>query len=205
MTGAFQYRPKFVDIRINPPAAETPGGEAGERRCDQVGCEEAGVHRAPKARDRSDEYWFFCRQHAADYNSRWNYFAGMSEGEFAAYQEAAETGHRPTWTFRASKADRLSQAYRNFQAGRRTDAFGLFRGRGAARPEPPRRSLTRLQALALETLALEEGAAAGEIRVRYAELVKRYHPDANGGDRACEAQLQRVIRAYQTLKASGLA
>ena len=79
-------------------------------------------------------------------------------------------------------------------------------GRGASAPLPnARRRLTRLQALALEALSLEENAdAAHRSARRYAELVKRWHPDSNGGDRGAEANLQRVLRAYQTLKAGGL-
>jgi len=61
-----------------------------------------------------------------------------------------------------------------------------------------------MQAKALEELSLPETADGGQIRARYAELVKRWHPDANGGDRAAEANLHRVLAAYQTLKAAGL-
>ena len=38
------------------------------------------------------------------------------------------------------------------------------------------------------------------LRQRYSELVRRYHPDRNGGDRSLEAKLGAVIAAYQTLK-----
>ena len=51
---------------------------------------------------------------------------------------------------------------------------------------------------------LSEAASAGDIRQRYRELVKRLHPDANGGDRSLEDRLQAVIRAYETLKTTGL-
>ena len=53
-------------------------------------------------------------------------------------------------------------------------------------------------------MSLDENADAARIRARYAELVKRWHPDSNGGDRGAEANLQRVLKAYQTLKAGGL-
>ena len=36
----------------------------------------------------------------------------------------------------------------------------------------------------------------------YKELVKRYHPDVNGGDRSAEERLAQVIRAYGVLKKS---
>ena len=40
--------------------------------------------------------------------------------------------------------------------------------------------------------------------MRYLELVKRCHPDANGGDRSAETKLQRVIKAYKTLQKAKL-
>jgi hypothetical protein len=131
----------------------------------------------------------------------------MSDAELADYQKREEIGHRPTWTFRGGRGDRLSAAMRGFQAGRRGgDPFGMFGdgSRPVAETVRPTRRLTRLQTLAFEALALEEGADASQIRARYAEMVKRWHPDSNGGDRGAEANLHRVISAYQTLKAGGL-
>jgi curved DNA-binding protein CbpA len=40
--------------------------------------------------------------------------------------------------------------------------------------------------------------------VRYAEYVRRFHPDSNKGDRSSEDKLQRVLRAGKLLKAAGL-
>jgi DnaJ-class molecular chaperone len=42
------------------------------------------------------------------------------------------------------------------------------------------------------------------IRRRYTELLKRCHPDANGGDRSAEHKLQRVIKAFRTLQKAKL-
>ncbi len=206
MSASFEYRPKFVDIRVKKPDAASMEREPEDLPCDHVGCRRAGVHKAPKGRDLTGQYWHFCYDHAAAYNRRWNYFAGMSESELADYQRREEAGHRPTWTFRGGRGDRLSAAMRGFQAGRRTDPFSFFgeAGRSAGEEMRPRRRLTRLQTLAFEALALEEDADAAQIRTRYAELVKRWHPDSNGGDRGAEANLHRVINAYQTLKAGGL-
>jgi curved DNA-binding protein CbpA len=38
------------------------------------------------------------------------------------------------------------------------------------------------------------------IKARYKELVKRFHPDANGGDKGAEEQLKLINQAYSTLK-----
>jgi len=40
------------------------------------------------------------------------------------------------------------------------------------------------------------------LRRRYSELVRRYHPDRNGGDRTYEKRLGRVVEAYQVLRKS---
>ena len=42
------------------------------------------------------------------------------------------------------------------------------------------------------------------LRRRYSELVRRYHPDRNGGDRRHEARLGRVVEAYQLLRKSAV-
>jgi len=210
MPDDFSYRPKFVDIRVKKSRAEAPRAGTENRDpvgapCDHVDCKLAGEFRAPKGRDREGQFWHFCREHVAEYNKRWNYFAGMNDAELAAYRKKEEIGHRPTWTFRSGRLDQHTAAQRSARGGRRSDPFGMF-GNGEAAPEDarPKRRLTRLQTLALEAMSLDEKAGSADIRTRYAELVKRWHPDSNGGDRSAEAQLQRVIKAYQTLKASGL-
>ena len=56
---------------------------------------------------------------------------------------------------------------------------------------------------ALEALGLEGEATAQEIKVRFKMLVKRHHPDANGGDRSTEDRLREIIQAYNYLKSVG--
>ncbi len=56
---------------------------------------------------------------------------------------------------------------------------------------------------ALEILGLGKDATAGDIEKSYRFLAKRFHPDANGGDRRFEAFLRQVIEAYQKLKQGG--
>ena len=54
---------------------------------------------------------------------------------------------------------------------------------------------------ALAVLDLTAPVTMEEIRARYRALVKRLHPDANGGDKSAEEQLKVVNQAYSTLKA----
>jgi hypothetical protein len=201
MTAAFTYRPKFVDVRVKKPAPEEQARASADRPCDHVGCQRAGCHPAPKARDRTGEFWYFCVEHAGDYNRRWNYFAGMSGGDFESFAKAAEYGHRPTWSFGASRQDREASV-RRAMAGGRGSGFGACRN-----PDEPRvkrrKHVSRLEELALGALGLDSEADGAAIRAKYAELIKKYHPDSNGGDRSCEALLEKTVRAYQVLKAGG--
>ena len=53
---------------------------------------------------------------------------------------------------------------------------------------------------ALQVMGLGARTDRHELRKRYSTLVRRYHPDRNGGDRSHEAVLQRVVEAYQLLR-----
>jgi hypothetical protein len=208
MPAQFQYRPRFVDIRVRPPADDGSDDDVtalkpGERPCDHPECRLPGSARAPKSRDMLGDHYWFCQAHAAEYNRSWNFFAGLTEDEVRdRVTEDLTTGGRPTWPFKASAQSREASGAR----GGFTDTFGLFGGAARARAKAAQeRGLGRLERQALADLDLEPGAERPAIRARYAELVKRCHPDANGGDRSAEHKLLRVIRAYKTLRKAKLA
>ena len=60
-------------------------------KCDHPGCTKAGTCRAPKTRDLK-EYWMFCKEHAAEYNKNWNYYANMTPDEIDAEWERETFG-----------------------------------------------------------------------------------------------------------------
>ncbi len=225
-TDSFDYKPPFgFDIRVKP-ATEKPVREEKRRVCDWAGCDAPAECRVRAAPDRPNEYRWYCQAHARDHNQAWDFFRGKTADEIAAFQAEASTGHRPTWSMGVNGWSRDELAAENrrrsFRPGRDApgragvnsgrgaeDAYNLFRG-AAGGPEGAgeagsarKRPLSRLQRSALTDLGLDETADADAVKARYKELVKRFHPDANGGDRGAEESLRRVIRAYQTLRASG--
>ena len=209
MAGAFQYKPKFVDIRVRPPREnedEPPRIhklKPGERACDHPDCPAPATAKAPKSRERLNEHYWFCQAHAAEYNKSWDFFAGMSPQEIERRRAEATLGDRPTWEFKASKFSREAAAFAaGAQSSRYSDPLGVFRSaRNRAEAEPkPARSLGRLERGALADLDLGDEATGPEIRARYTELIKRCHPDTNGGDRSAEHKLQRVLKAYKILR-----
>ncbi|CUA89015.1 DnaJ domain [Chelatococcus sambhunathii] len=200
--------PLFDRIRVRPAAEET--ARRDDPVCEHPGCAGLGLHRAPKGRGQEGQYFRFCLEHVRAYNQSYNYFAGMSEDAVAAYQKDSVIGHRPTWKMGVNGTARMrSAAYaRADDEAEVVDPFDFFAGareaQGAARRAEPVRRLSAPAAQALDTLGLEEVADAAAIKARYKQLVKRFHPDANGGDRSFEARLQEIIRAYNTLKTVGL-
>lgn len=179
--------------------------------CNWDGCKNPAPHRAPKAPERLREYYWFCGEHVREYNRTWNYFAGMNEREVQLYIKGNITGHRPTWSASHGNPNlhNTSMTGRGRAAMARGDRFSLFgdpSGSATAQnqPSPPARKWPPLVREAFICLNLEESATLKDIKVRYKELVKRFHPDAHGGDRATEGQLKQVIQAYNRLKASGI-
>jgi hypothetical protein len=205
----------FDRIRIKPDEARI--ARDNSPACEWQGCENAGTHPAPKGRDREGEYHRFCIDHVRLYNKSYNYFAGMKDEAIADFQKDAALGHRPTWTMgvngkgrpRTAEGADEGEAEAAPAQPRYDDRFFLFgsmrhgRQRPAAPPPEPVRKLKPLERRSLEVLALPETASKAEIKARFKELVKRHHPDANGGDRSTEGRLQEIIQAYNYLKTAG--
>lgn len=200
--------PLFDRIRVKPDQdrrlrAELPG-------CQWPRCNAPATHRAPKGRLRASEYWQFCLDHVREYNNSYNFFAGMSEDAIAKYQKEALTGHRPTWKMGSLGGKRLAKrGQAEFGPGWEAfDPFALFgeagaRRAGHARAAPEGRKIFNAQRRALDVLGLEADAKRADIKARFKALVKRHHPDANGGDRGSEARLREIIQAYNYLKSAG--
>lgn len=180
-------------------AADAPA----ERRCQQPGCTEPGTYRAPKSRQNLNEYVWFCLDHVRDYNRAWNYYAGMDESEVEAHIRNDTVWQRPTWPLGSW------HSFRPRHGGAKTrfrDPFGFFREDGAPADKggEPRHSLPPAERQALTVLELSPPVTRDEIKIRYKDLVKKLHPDANGGDKEAEERLKIINQAYSTLKQSPL-
>jgi hypothetical protein len=193
------------DIRIKPEKTRKKV-QPQLRMCEAEGCIGAGECRVPRSRNNLDEYYWYCTAHARAHNEAWDYFKGMDDDAVMRFRDEALLGHRPTWPL-GKRADKARTGQRAFRDGafEVDDGHALF-AEDAENPAPrrPERQLTRLQAMAMDTMQLAHNATLIEIKARYKELVKRFHPDANGGDRGAEERLKQVIKAYGVLRASGL-
>jgi hypothetical protein len=179
------------------------------RRCEAPGCREAGEFRAPGQRshraDGPGDWRWFCLDHVREFNAGYDWFAGMSaeeilraqspiagwQTESRAFRPTAGIADGPRWADYADPLDAISARARGIRSRAEREAKAAMGGR-----------FSREEAAALEVMGLGSDTDRTRLRRRYSELVRRYHPDRNGGDRSHEAQLTAVVDAYQVLRKS---
>ncbi|MEM7619360.1 MAG: DnaJ domain-containing protein [Pseudomonadota bacterium] len=202
----------FDGIRVNKKNDRKLKKEEGPK-CNWKGCNKPGTHRAPKGRGNEGEYFTFCMDHVREYNKNYNYFSGMSDNQISDFQESALTGHRPTWALGVNKDNQQNLKEAKSDPAfthdlKSEDAFNLFKDgkkkEEKPKPEKKRRPIRNLERKSLKTLHLDDTANAEEIKLQFKDLVKRHHPDLNGGDRDSEDRLREIIQAYNYLKQVGL-
>ena len=174
--------------------------EGARARCAVPGCSQPGEFKAPLQPANFDgpgSWRFLCLDHVREHNSRYNFFEGMSVDEITRAQHPLAGWDRasrsftehgadppPRWTDFADPLDAISTRFGNIRERSKPSRFS----------KPERR--------ALSVLGLGDDADRHSVRQRYSALVRRYHPDKNGGDRSHEVRLREVIEAYQLLRKS---
>jgi len=180
--------------------------EGASRTCAYAGCEETGEFRAPPedrlhAPDGPPQWRWFCLDHIRAFNQQYNFFKDMSAEEIHAAQRPYAGWERETRAFSSAAASgTMPPRWSDFSDP--LDAIGArFKARMAemaARQDG--QPLSSEDRSALKTLGLPTNADRKALRSRYTELVRRFHPDHNGGDRRHEKALQDVIAAYTHLR-----
>ena len=171
--------------------------EGADCRCAIPGCRNHGEYKAavqPADFDGPGIYRLLCLNHVREHNMRYNYFAGMSPDEITEAQGPLGGWERPSRRYRHVGADPMP-AWSDFADPLDAIAASF---RNADRGPQPRFSSNERRALS--ALGLAEDADLHSVRQKYSKLVRRFHPDRNGGDRSQEKKLAEVIGAWQTLK-----
>jgi DnaJ domain len=172
------------------------------RSCDAPGCCEAGEFRAPGIRspgfDGPGDWRWFCLDHVRAFNAGYDYFAGMSMGEILAAQSPLHGWQSEVRAFSPTAGIDSAPRWGDF-----VDPVEAISARARRRRPAERKdggTVTPDQRRALDLLGLSLDADRRELRNRYSQLVRKYHPDRNGGDRSHETRLQQVVEAYQLLR-----
>lgn len=164
------------------------------RRCDHPGCTHEGEYRAPQARDRLNEYYWFCLDHVRAYNAAWDYYKGMNMDQIEDEIRRSTTWQRPTWPLGSKTSSRRF----TFSVH---DPLGMFEDeteelhRAKTRPLSPEEH-------AMRVLELDGPLTLAILKAQYKKMVKLHHPDANGGEKAAEEKFKEINQAYNTLLAS---
>jgi hypothetical protein len=173
--------------------------EGAADRCAVPGCCALGEYRAPVRPadfDGPGQWRLLCLDHVREHNARYNFFEGMSPEEITEAQSPIAGWQRTSRSF-AGVGD-PPPAWSDF-----ADPLEAIAGRFRPGPRAGRASrFSQQEQRALSVLGLGEDTDRAAVRRRYGQLVRRYHPDKNGGDRSHERRLGEVIEAYQTLRVS---
>lgn len=200
---------KFSQWFDSPPAGKA-SHHAGGRPCGSPGCLDEGMYRAPKSRHHLelgvDDWHWFCLIHVRDYNAQWNYYSNMSETQIEQERRADITWQRPSWPLGAfsgmqagKKRGQQTHSGQSFQ-----DPFNLFNDAPSSPHafSQPGFSPQSPEGKALTIFGLSYPYSQSELRQRYRTLVKKNHPDTNGGSREAEEAIKRINEAYEVLKGS---
>lgn len=140
------------------------------RLCDRHGCEKPGNCPAPKS-PNSPERWYFCAEHAGEYNRNWDYFQGL-DAEERAERERTE---------------------RRDAGGYKDSAFYSWGGPGDG-------TRSRDEMRALEMLELESDADFESVKKSWRRLAKENHPDIRPNDADAAIRFQAIQAAYDVLR-----
>ncbi|MFV0643094.1 MAG: J domain-containing protein [Sphingomonadaceae bacterium] len=182
--------------------------ESEGRKCDMPGCDGAGEFRAPGGQpagfDGPGEWRWLCLDHVREFNAGYDWFEGMSADEIFHAQSPVAGWDTHSRAFRADAGIDGMPRWADFHDP--LDAIGAraadIRKRAERQQHYTPSRFTPEEHEALEVMGLGADTDRAALRRRYSELVRRYHPDRNGGDRRYEARLGRVVSAYQTLRKS---
>ena len=171
--------------------------EGAQARCAVPGCIAPGEFKAPLQPANFDgpgRWQFLCLDHVRQHNAKYNFFEGMSPDEITEAQSPLAGWERATRAFAHAGAD-PAPSWSDF-----ADPLDAISGRFRRARQAESSRFNRAEQRALSVLGLGEDADLKSVRNSYSKLVRRFHPDRNGGDRSHEGRLGAVIEAYQTLK-----
>ncbi|MEN2786237.1 J domain-containing protein [Sphingomonas qilianensis] len=174
--------------------------------CAEPGCREPGEFRAPLldgvggGHEGPRPYRWLCLEHVRAFNAGYNFFNGMSVDEIHDAQRPFAGWERETRAFTGTGGADRPPKWADFTDP--LDAIGARFQRKAEAARQDGRPLSEVDRRSLKVLGLGTDVDRRGLRSRYAELVRKFHPDRNGGDRSHEKALQEVIAAYTQLKSA---
>ena len=168
------------------------------RKCDKKDCDNEGQFKAPKSRNRLNEYYFFCLNHIKEYNKSWDFYKGLSVDEIETSMREDTIWNRPSWPLKGNYNkvmdqinDFFKEGVNNLESNESDKTF--FRNRLVDE------NLTKDENKALSMFNLELPITLDKIKKTYKKLVKIFHPDVNGNDKNAEEKFKEINSSYKIL------
>ena len=121
----------------------------------------------------------------------------MQEPEIEAEIRNDTVWRRPTWPMGSNVRSSRNHAKRH----KFDDSFGIFREHGAESEASAEGAKYDAESHHCFTvMEIRPPTTLTQLKSRYKELVKKLHPDVNGGDPAAEERLKDINQAYAKLK-----
>ena len=161
--------------------------------CDWENCKEVGLYKAPVEKDNSKKYRLLCLKHIKIFNKSWNYFEHMNEQQIEFFIKSDVTWHKSTKKFGSS--DIFFNILWNNALDDKLNIFNSsnFKDFKKTNISPTDRD-------ALQVMELNDNVKWEQIHIKFKELVKKYHPDKNQGNKKFEEKLKKITLAYSQLK-----
>src|SRR5210317_1612200 len=161
--------------------------------CDWNNCGEIGAYKAPIEKDNSKKYRLLCLNHIKIFNKNWNYFENMNNQEIEFFIKSDLTWHKSTKTFGSS--DNFFNILWNNALDDKLNIFTSSNFKDFKKTK-----ISQQDKDALQVMELNEEVKWEQIHTKFKELVKKYHPDKNQGNKKFEDKLKMITLAYSQLK-----
>tara|TARA_B100001063_G_C16762298_1_gene556636 strand:- start:1912 stop:2469 length:558 start_codon:yes stop_codon:yes gene_type:complete len=178
---------KYFDNNIkyiyNKNGSDTP---QLTKYCEWKGCNEKGIHKAPRNREYLREFRWFCLEHVREYNNKWNYFSGLSQIEIEKELKADFSWHLPTWPMSENLNNKnIKDDFEVLDSTKNVNKISNLENSKETK--------------ALRKLGLTLDSSLQDIKRRYKILVKKHHPDTNTNKKKSNNILIEINEAYKIL------
>lgn len=160
--------------------------ENNQRSCYNPDCKELGIYPAPKSKENLREYLYFCINCIREFNKSWNYFEGLNEQELEIEIRKSTTWNRPSWKFGTKNLNYdFEKAFRQFNEQKKLDE---------------NKNVSKKIKDAFNLLDLDLNSSPDEIKRRYKNLAKKWHPDVQQNEtNHNKNKFIDITNAYKTI------
>ena len=160
--------------------------ENNPRSCYNPDCKELGIYPAPKSKENLREYLYFCINCIREFNKSWNYFEGLNEQELEIEIRKSTTWNRPSWKFGTKNLNYdFEKAFRQFNEQKKLDV---------------NKNVSKKIKDAFNLLDLDLNSTPDEIKRRYKNLAKKWHPDVQQNEtNHNKNKFIDITNAYKTI------